>query len=60
MKYFGKGGKGRLLIPSPLAYGDRDMGEIPSNSALIFDIEVVDVANAEAPKAPANPTHSGR
>ena len=44
MKYFGKGGKGRLLIPSTLAYGDREMGaDIPANSNLIFDIEVADV-----------------
>ena len=44
MKYFGKGGKGRLLIPSTLAYGDREMGaDIPANSNLIFDIEVTDV-----------------
>ena len=43
MQYFGKGGKGRLLIPAALAYGDRESGPIPANSNLIFDIEVKDV-----------------
>ncbi len=43
MQYFGKGGKGRLLIPAALAYGDRENGPIPANSNLIFDIDVKDV-----------------
>ena len=59
MKYFGKGGKGRLLIPSPLAYGDRDMGDIPANSNMIFDIEVVDVV-VEAPKPAAPEAHPSK
>ncbi|MGZ5283047.1 MAG: FKBP-type peptidyl-prolyl cis-trans isomerase [Bacteroidia bacterium] len=40
---FKKGGKGKLLIPSPLAYGSRGSGPIAANSILIFDIELVDV-----------------
>jgi FKBP-type peptidyl-prolyl cis-trans isomerase FkpA len=40
---FKQGGKGKLIIPSYLAYGDKEMGGIPANSVLIFDIEVVDV-----------------
>jgi FKBP-type peptidyl-prolyl cis-trans isomerase FkpA len=43
VKFFGKGGKGRLLIPAALAYGDREANGMPANSNLIFDIEVVDV-----------------
>jgi len=58
MKYFGKGGKGRLLIPSVLAYGDREVPGMPANSNLIFDIEVVDVtSDAAAPADTAKPKH---
>ena len=40
-----KGTKGTLYIPSGLAYGSQDRGaQIPANSVLIFDVEVVDVA----------------
>ncbi len=38
-----KGSKARLIVPSNLAYGDRDLGKIPPNSTLIFDVEVLDV-----------------
>jgi len=38
-----KGGKGILLIPSALGYGDRATGDIPANSVLIFDITLLDV-----------------
>lgn len=40
---FKKGGKGKLLIPSALGYGGQSVGKIPSNSVLIFDIELLDV-----------------
>lgn len=40
---FNVGGKGTIYIPSPLGYGPRGAGsDIPPNSILIFDIEVVD------------------
>jgi FKBP-type peptidyl-prolyl cis-trans isomerase FkpA len=42
---FKEGGIGMLLIPSKLGYGDRSVGSIPSNSVLIFDIELIDVIN---------------
>lgn len=40
---FKSGGKGMLLIPSALGYGDYAYGSIPRSSCLIFDIEIVDV-----------------
>ena len=39
-----EGSEAILLIPSPLAYGDQDRGpDMPANSILRFDIELVDV-----------------
>ena len=39
-----KGGKGKLIIPFYLAYGDQAAGaDIPAKSDLIFDVELVDV-----------------
>jgi len=40
---FKKGGKGKLIIPSGLAYGDKAAGPmIQPNSVLVFDIELLD------------------
>ena len=38
-----KGGKATLIIPSQLGYGRENLGAIPPNSVLIFDIELIDV-----------------
>jgi len=35
------GDKGLLIIPSRSAYGDREVGRIPQNSVLIFEIEII-------------------
>ncbi len=44
---FGKGGKGKLIIPSHLAYGNRDIPVIPGGSTLVFEIELVDFKPAK-------------
>ena len=38
----GKGGKGTFFIPSALGYGPNAIGNIPENSVLIFEIELID------------------
>ncbi|MEM6629967.1 MAG: FKBP-type peptidyl-prolyl cis-trans isomerase [Bacteroidota bacterium] len=43
---FQEGGRGKLLIPSHLAYGDRSPSNlIPAYSVLVFDVELISVAN---------------
>ncbi len=38
-----QGSKAQFVIPPQIGYGDRDLGIIPPNSTLIFDVEIVEV-----------------
>lgn len=48
-----EGAKYKFFIPSELAYGERAIGNIPANSTLIFEVELVKVEQPEAVEAPA-------
>lgn len=43
------GSKWRLFVPAELGYGKENIGRIPPNSALIFEIELLGVTLAEPP-----------
>lgn len=42
-----KGEKAVIILPPSIGYGSADMGEIPPNSTLIFDVELVDIVPFE-------------
>jgi FKBP-type peptidyl-prolyl cis-trans isomerase len=51
-----KGGKLKLYVPAQLGYGEEGSQSIPPNSALIFEVELLDIkpaAPAQAAAAPA-------
>ena len=41
--YFKEGGRGMLLIPSHLGYGNSGRGSIPGGAVLIFDVDLKSV-----------------
>ena len=49
------GGKAKLVCPSDLAYGDRGTPGIPGGSALVFEVELLEVQKNEPPPMPAMP-----
>ncbi len=48
------GSKFKFTIPAELAYGESDMGTIPANSVLVFDVELLGIGE-EAPAAEEAP-----
>ena len=38
---FNEGGEGKLIIPSRLAFGNKDIGSIPAGSVLVFDLKLI-------------------
>lgn len=41
IRKLGEGGKATLIIPASAGYGDQERINIPCNSTLIFDVEVI-------------------
>lgn len=41
------GGKAKLVCPPDIAYGDRAAGQIPPGSALVFEVELLEIAKSE-------------
>jgi FKBP-type peptidyl-prolyl cis-trans isomerase FkpA len=59
LRYFAKGGKGRIFMPSEVAYGGRGIQDvIPPFSTLVFEVEVINVK--PAPPQPQQPVPSQR
>lgn len=51
-----EGGKAQLIIPPELAYGPQERPNIPANSTLYFDVELVSVAPPPTPTPAPPPT----
>lgn len=43
LQLMGTGSKWRLYVPSELAYGAQGVGSIPPHSALVFDVELLEI-----------------
>jgi FKBP-type peptidyl-prolyl cis-trans isomerase len=43
IKLLNKGAKAKFILPPALAFGSKDIGKIPPNSTIVFDIEVLDI-----------------
>ncbi|MEO8116469.1 MAG: FKBP-type peptidyl-prolyl cis-trans isomerase [Bacteroidota bacterium] len=60
ISYFGKGGKGKIIIPAFLGYGEQPSGPIPAFSNLVFDVEVMDVKPTVMLAPPMMPPMPGK
>ena len=45
LQEFGQGDKGVLIIPPSLGFGDKQLENVPPNSVLVYEIELLDVGN---------------
>jgi FKBP-type peptidyl-prolyl cis-trans isomerase FklB len=50
-----EGAKWELFLPAKLAYGERGAGKIPANSTLIFEVELLSIAQQESSSDTAAP-----
>ena len=58
LMYFGKGGKGRIFIPSFAGYGAQGAPpRIPPNAALIFEVEIRDIKPKQTGAGAVPPAH---
>ena len=56
-----KAAKATLYIPSTLAYGSQDRSpQIPANSILVFDVEILDVQDAPPPPVKRSPDEQAK
>jgi len=55
-----EGGKWELYIPADLAYGSRARPTIPANSALIFEIELLEIVKPAEPAKQAQPAGTAK
>jgi FKBP-type peptidyl-prolyl cis-trans isomerase FkpA len=59
LQQFNKGSKGKLILASDLAYGEREMPGgpnnpkgIPANSMMVFDVEMLDISDPKPAEQP--------